>query len=120
LPDSNGNGGVFLPEGLILKGVGGFYQVESREGLYECRVRGLFRKKGITPLPGDYVDFTITDEAAKEGWIEEIRQRRRLHRFYFTVSIVQQTHFRFQHNTRTISFKTGILTKIGCLQIILK
>jgi len=65
-----------LPEGLILKGVGGFYQVESREGLYECRVRGLFRKKGITPLPGDYVDFTITDEAAKEGWIEEIRQRR--------------------------------------------
>ena len=65
-----------MPEGLILKGVGGFYYVESTEGLYECRVRGLFRKKGITPLPGDYVDFTITDETAKEGWIEEIRQRR--------------------------------------------
>jgi len=65
-----------LPEGLILKGVGGFYQVESNNEFYECRVRGIFRKKGITPLPGDCVEFTITDETAKEGWIEEIRQRR--------------------------------------------
>ena len=65
-----------MPEGLIIKGVGGFYQVESREGFYECRIRGIFRKKGITPLPGDYVDFTITDDKKKEGWIEEIRQRR--------------------------------------------
>jgi ribosome biogenesis GTPase len=75
MPDSIRNGGVFLPEGLILKGVGGFYQVKSKEGFYECRVRGIFRKKGITPLPGDCVDFTITDETAKEGWIEQIRQR---------------------------------------------
>jgi ribosome biogenesis GTPase len=64
-----------LPKGLILKGVGGFYTVESSSGIYECRVRGVFRKKGITPVAGDFVEFSITDETAKEGWIEEIEER---------------------------------------------
>lgn len=64
-----------MPEGLILKGIGGFYQVEGDDGLYECKTRGIFRKKGITPLPGDYVQFTITNEALHEGWIEEIKER---------------------------------------------
>lgn len=65
-----------MPTGLILKGVGGFYRVECSTGLYDCRTRGVYRKKGITPLPGDLVSFTITDEARHEGWIEEIHQRR--------------------------------------------
>ncbi|NLK69744.1 MAG: ribosome small subunit-dependent GTPase A [Clostridiaceae bacterium] len=65
-----------MPRGLILKGVGGFYTVESSNGFYECKVRGIFRKKEITPLAGDFVNFTITDEDAKEGWIEEIETRR--------------------------------------------
>jgi len=64
-----------LPRGLILKGVGGFYTVECGSGTYECRTRGVFRKKGITPLPGDFVNFSITDESAREGWIEEIEPR---------------------------------------------
>lgn len=65
-----------MPEGLILKGIGGFYQVEGKNGLYECKTRGIFRKKGITPLPGDYVQFTITSENLREGWIEEIKERK--------------------------------------------
>lgn len=65
-----------MPEGLILKGIGGFYQVEGDNGLYECKTRGIFRKKGITPLPGDHVHFTITNEALREGWIEEIQERK--------------------------------------------
>lgn len=65
-----------MPEGLILKGIGGFYQVEGNNGLYECKTRGIFRKKGITPLPGDYVQFTITSENLREGWIEEIKERK--------------------------------------------
>ena len=64
-----------MPRGLILKGVGGFYTVECGSGTYECRTRGVFRKKGITPLPGDFVNFSITDESAREGWIEEIEPR---------------------------------------------
>lgn len=65
-----------MPEGLILKGIGGFYQVEGKNGLYECKTRGIFRKKGISPLPGDYVQFTITSENLQEGWIEEIKERK--------------------------------------------
>jgi len=64
-----------LPKGLILKGVGGFYTVKSDTGIYECRVRGVFRKKGITPVAGDFVRFSVTDETAGEGWIEEIEER---------------------------------------------
>lgn len=65
-----------MPKGLILKGVGGFYQVEGETGLFECKTRGVFRKKGISPLPGDIVRFTVTNEKLCEGWIEEIEQRR--------------------------------------------
>ncbi|HZK28347.1 MAG TPA: ribosome small subunit-dependent GTPase A [Thermoclostridium sp.] len=64
-----------MPRGLIIKGVGGFYTVESNKGFYECKVRGIFRKREITPLAGDFVNFTITDENAREGWIEEIETR---------------------------------------------
>lgn len=65
-----------MPEGLIIKGVGGLYRIESSEGLFNCKTRGIFRKKGITPLPGDFVEFTITNEKLGEGWIEEIKERR--------------------------------------------
>lgn len=65
-----------MPKGLILKGVGGFYQVKSDTGLYDCKTRGIFRKKGVTPLPGDFVDFTVTNETLREGWIEEIHERK--------------------------------------------
>lgn len=65
-----------MPEGLILKGIGGFYQVDGEQGLYECKTRGIFRKRGITPLPGDHVTFTITNETLREGWIEEIEERK--------------------------------------------
>ena len=34
--------------GRIIKGIGGFYYVETQQGLYECRARGIFRKKKIT------------------------------------------------------------------------
>ena len=33
-------------EGVITKGIGGFYYVDTTDGLIECRARGLFRKKG--------------------------------------------------------------------------
>ena len=40
-----------MEEGLILKGVGGFYTLRTSEGeLVECKARGRFRKDGVTPL----------------------------------------------------------------------
>lgn len=41
--------------GVILKGIGGFYYVSAPSGIYECKARGVFRKRNITPLVGDRV-----------------------------------------------------------------
>ena len=69
-----------MSEGIILKGVGGFYDVLESEGknsLYTCKVRGIHRKQGgITPLVGDRVTFDILDEKKKEGHIDQILDRR--------------------------------------------
>ena len=47
--------------GLIVKGIGGFYYIKTEENeIIECRARGVFRKEGIKPLVGDFVE--ITDE----------------------------------------------------------
>lgn len=39
--------------GLILKSTGGFYYVETAGEIFECRARGILRKKEITPMVGD-------------------------------------------------------------------
>lgn len=62
--------------GVITKGIGGFYYVETEDGLYECRARGVFRIKGITPLPGDYVSISVIDTKARTGFIEETKERK--------------------------------------------
>ena len=36
--------------GIIIKGIGGFYYVEADGEVYECKARGAFRKKKIAPL----------------------------------------------------------------------
>lgn len=60
---------------MILKGIGGFYTIQDTEGkLHECRARGLFRLKGITPLVGDRVIFSI--QAGQDGFIEDISARK--------------------------------------------
>lgn len=59
--------------GRILKGIGGFYYVETSEGLVECKAKGIFRKRGISPLPGDFVSLQ-TDGASSV--IAEISQRK--------------------------------------------
>ena len=62
-------------EGRIIKGIGGFYYVETGNCLYECRARGIFRKNKITPLVGDRVKISIVDEENKKGVVEEIEKR---------------------------------------------
>lgn len=65
-----------MPEGLILKGVGGFYYVETAGHVSVCRARGIFRKEGLTPVPGDYA--VISEEPDGTGTVEEILPRRNL------------------------------------------
>ncbi|CEO31032.1 ribosome small subunit-dependent GTPase A [Paraclostridium sordellii] len=62
-------------EGIIIKGIGGFYYIDTDKGVYECRARGIFRKEKITPLVGDHVKMSIVDEENKKGVLEEIEKR---------------------------------------------
>lgn len=65
-----------MAEGLIVKGVGGFYYVETEDGLYQCRARGLFKKQGITPMVGDLVTVDLTEDEEVEGYVTAIHPRR--------------------------------------------
>jgi len=65
-----------LPEGIILKGVGGFYHVKTSNGVYTCKARGIFRKRDISPLPGDKVIIGGIAETDMSGNIEEILERK--------------------------------------------
>ncbi|MGN0521613.1 MAG: ribosome small subunit-dependent GTPase A [Eubacterium sp.] len=60
--------------GLIIKGIGGFYYVETADTIYECKARGAFRKKNITPLVGDRVKISVNENA--ENTIDEILPRK--------------------------------------------
>ncbi len=62
--------------GLIKKGIGGFYYVETEKGLIEAKGRGIFKKEGITLTVGDNVKISIIDEEKKQGVIEEILPRK--------------------------------------------
>lgn len=61
-------------EGVIIKGIGGFYYVEAAGEIYECKARGAFRKKKITPLAGDNVKITVRKD--RENTIDEIFERK--------------------------------------------
>lgn len=64
-------------DGIIIKGIGGFYYVEAADGIiYECKARGVFRKEKITPLAGDKVEISV-DENNKNS-IEKIYERRNM------------------------------------------
>ena len=63
-------------EGVILKGIGGFYYIDTENGVYECRARGIFRKEGIRPTVGDAVRISVLDEENKKGSLDEILPRR--------------------------------------------
>ncbi|TDL98725.1 ribosome small subunit-dependent GTPase A [Macrococcus brunensis] len=62
-----------MREGLIYKALSGFYYVESEGESFQCRARGVFRKKGLSPLVGDRVKFQIENEI--EGYITELLPR---------------------------------------------
>ncbi len=63
-----------LQSGRIVKALSGFYYVLAADGtVTECRARGTFRKEHITPLVGDYVEFSVE---RGRGMVERIALRR--------------------------------------------
>lgn len=63
-----------VKEGIILKGIGGFYYVETDEGVFECKAKGKFRSKKIVPLAGDRVTVTVVND--KDNTIDDIHERK--------------------------------------------
>lgn len=61
-------------EGMIVRALGGFYDVQAPGGRYACKARGLFRKTGQSPLVGDRVRVQRIREG--EGYVEEILPRK--------------------------------------------
>ncbi len=63
-------------QGIIIKGVGGFYQVHvPGSGTYTCRARGIFRLEQQKPLVGDRVVIESSDDMGMVGTITAILPR---------------------------------------------
>ncbi len=70
------NRGSALLRGRIILGVGGLYTVRSGGQEYGLiKARGIFRKRKIRPVVGDYVDF-VPARGEENGWIEAIGERK--------------------------------------------
>lgn len=59
-------------EGKIIKGIGGFYYVKTKEEVIECKARGKFRHKDMKPMVGDNVIINVSNG---KGVIEDILER---------------------------------------------
>jgi len=64
-----------MQKGVIVKGIGGFYYIDTGKAIYECRARGKFRIQNITPLIGDHVEID-GDENSLKGYIINIMERK--------------------------------------------
>lgn len=63
--------------GRIIKGIAGFYYVQTPCGeVYECKAKGSFRNDKLKPLVGDYVSLAVVDGEKKIGNIEKIETRK--------------------------------------------
>ena len=60
-------------KGYITKGIGGFYYVETTDGIIECKAKGIFRKRKIIPLAGDKV---IVETDSSTYMIKQIDERK--------------------------------------------
>lgn len=68
---------MLVLNGIIIKGIGGFYYVEAAGKIYECKARGIFRKERIIPLVGDSVTITVAEN--EKNTIDSIHER---HNFF--------------------------------------
>lgn len=67
-----------MKEGIVVKGIGGFYYVSTDDGIYTCKAKGAFKKEKNILYVGDYVKIRVVSEEEKEGFVEEIRERKNL------------------------------------------
>ncbi|ORN22919.1 putative ribosome biogenesis GTPase RsgA [Lentilactobacillus parabuchneri] len=63
-----------MKQGKIFQSLSGFYDVHSEGKIYRTRARGNFRKRKITPLVGDDVEFQVEDD--NKGYILKMLPRK--------------------------------------------
>lgn len=62
--------------GIIVKGIGGFYYVETADRIYECKARGLFRLQELVPTVGDRCVISVSEDGS--AVIDSIEERRNI------------------------------------------
>ena len=62
-----------LLNGRIIQSISGFYFVEAADTVFECKAKGSFRKKNISPLVGDNV---VIETDGIKGTVVEICDRK--------------------------------------------
>lgn len=84
--------------GFVIRCVGGFYTVETAQGIVTCRARGRFRKEGISPCAGDQVDIVVDEDST--GTLVDILPRKNnlvrppvanLDRLFVVASVLEPT-----------------------------
>ena len=63
-----------MSRGRIEKALSGFYYVNTGAETLQCRARGKFRREGMSPLVGDWVQ--VRDLGVGEGFVETVEPRR--------------------------------------------
>ena len=66
-------------QGRIVKGIAGFYYVDTEDGIFECRAKGIFRNQKVKPLVGDLVELEVLSQEEIEGSVISILPRKREH-----------------------------------------
>lgn len=62
--------------GIIVKGIAGFYYVEAGGQVYECKARGVFRLQELTPTVGDRCVITVSEDGS--AVVDSIEERRNI------------------------------------------
>ena len=63
-----------MSRGRIEKALSGFYYVNTGAETLQCRARGKFRREGLSPLVGDWVQ--VRELGGGEGFVEAVETRR--------------------------------------------
>ena len=63
-----------MSRGRIEKALSGFYYVNTGSETLQCRARGKFRREGLSPLVGDWVQ--VRELGGGEGFVEQVETRR--------------------------------------------
>lgn len=65
-----------MSEGRIQKALSGFYYVNTGTEVLQCRARGKFRKTGISPLVGDWVEYGELGNG--QGIVDAVKPRKNM------------------------------------------